>query len=209
MPRRWKSKLNCHVLITYHCFYFVYLFATFCKTPFLLSFDLISGTSTNLYFRLEKEYTTIKSKEMEEQVEIKVMTDSWVRWTTIPKCQPSSFSDFAIPCCAEAADREPAPEAEDRHTRESECLFQIVVSKPNPTLLRAHQHYINPSSCVRTYIMHLLLMAQSCLSLIWLLKLKVVRDQPLLTGMVNLNKQKLDFVPQVVLVSWRLSVWLK
>ena len=30
------------------------------------------------YFRLEKEYTTIKSKEMEEQVEIKVSAEKHI-----------------------------------------------------------------------------------------------------------------------------------
>lgn len=50
---------------------------------------------------------------MEEQVEIKV---SWSSWT---RTDPRTEMWLSL-CSAEAEDREQAPEAEDRHTRESE-----------------------------------------------------------------------------------------
>lgn len=37
-----------------------------------MSSFVTSNSDLYLFFRLEKEYTTIKTKEMEEQVEIKV-----------------------------------------------------------------------------------------------------------------------------------------
>lgn len=39
----------------------------------------VFNNSLFIFFRLEKEYTTIKTKEMEEQVEIKVNRDS-LQW---------------------------------------------------------------------------------------------------------------------------------
>lgn len=108
-----------------------------------------------LVIRLEKEYTTIKTKEMEEQVEIKVCKDWLVRqekgavgfWSEI------SAAFFFVA----AADREPAVEAEDRHARESRCSGVYA-------LTTARQHDINPCCRVRSYLTHLQLM-ESCLSL--------------------------------------------
>lgn len=74
------------------------------------------------FFRLEKEYTTIKTKEMEEQVEIKVCGHT-LKSQSIPCKQFVVFFSsclFAILSFSEVADREQASEAEDRHTRESE-----------------------------------------------------------------------------------------
>lgn len=58
---------------------------------------------------------------MEEQMEIKVSCHCWV------KKHPEGFAVFSIYSAnvtsvfAETADREQTAEAEDRHTRESEC----------------------------------------------------------------------------------------
>lgn len=120
-------------------------------------------------FRLEKEYTTIKTKEMEEQVEIKVRGDCWERCPVGSTVRILFRCDFDASCFAEATDGEPAPEAKDRHARESECVSVChrcsVTRQTDQTLLPAHQHYINPFSCVCSYIMHLLLMVESRLSL--------------------------------------------
>lgn len=56
---------------------------------------------------------------------------------------------------AAAAHREQAPEAEDRHTRESEC--SSVCHRCSVTTLTITLHYINPSSCVCSHIMNLFL----------------------------------------------------
>lgn len=112
---------------------------------------------------------------------------------------------MSFSCFAEAADREPAPEAKDRHTRESKCISGChrccVTRQTNQTPLPAQQHYINPFSCVCSYIMHLLLMMESRLSLTALCWLKVFHshDKPSLVrySVVNFliayyQKQKPD-----------------
>lgn len=50
-------------------------------------------------------------------------------------------------------------------TLEKVSASVFVTRATKQTSLPAHQHYINPPGCVCSYIMHLLLMMESCLSL--------------------------------------------
>lgn len=109
-------------------------------------------------FRLEKEYTTIKNKEMEEQVEIKVC-EGWSGCKQNPwifHCMSSVSRDSASCYFAAAADGEPAVEAEDRHAWKSECSRQCSLLI-NLTLTHVAMY---------TYISIIrLLMMEPCLSL--------------------------------------------
>lgn len=129
---------------------------------------------------------------MEEQVEIKVRRDCCV-WRNVLQAPPCVFSFmwFCRVVFAEAADREQAPEAEDRHVRKSECISVCrrcsATRQTNKTLFPAHQHYINPPSCERSYIMHLLLMMESRLSLtaLWKSSIYMINHRWLAGSVVN------------------------
>lgn len=103
-----------------------------CSSPSLSSYLPPSSSppssSPSSFIRLEKEYTTIKNKEMEEQIEIKVrvedgshVADTFARSQTINVCVRVRVRDTR---CAfflsEAAYWKPAAEAEDRDLGEGE-----------------------------------------------------------------------------------------
>lgn len=125
------------------------------------------STLLSVYFsRLEKDYTTIKTKEMEEQVEIKVL-GHWMfkdmSWGLC--CVYSVKCGFYNMLFVQRLRTENRLLKQRIDTLEKVSASVFVTRATKQTSLPAHQHYINPPGCVCSYIMHLLLMMESCLSL--------------------------------------------
>lgn len=125
------------------------------------------STLLSVYFsRLEKDYTTIKTKEMEEQVEIKVR-GHWMfkdmSWGLC--CVYSVKCGFYNMLFVQRLRTENRLLKQRIDTLEKVSASVFVTRATKQTSLPAHQHYINPPGYVCSYIMHLLLMMESCLSL--------------------------------------------
>lgn len=125
------------------------------------------STLLSVYFlRLEKDYTTIKTKEMEEQVEIKVR-GHWMfkdmSWGVC--CVYSVKCGFYNMLFVQRLRTENRLLKQRIDTLEKVSASVFVTRATIRRRSPAHQHYINPPGCVCSYIMHLLLMMESCLSL--------------------------------------------